>query len=251
MDYAAALLDEDRAFGDLIRAGDPATPVPTCPQWSLKQLFRHVGRGHRWAAQIVRDRLDHPLDFSQVENGKPPDDLDGAIAWLHDGAQHLTDVVERGGFETPVWTIVGTRPAYWWVRRRLHEVAVHRADAALALGRAYTLAPELAADAISEWLDLVVAQSKTDGASLPLDDGQSVHLHATDPGLGVGGEWTVRAAGGKIVWSLGHDKGTVALRGGASALLLASLRRVAVADADIEIHGDTGVWQRLLDQTPF
>lgn len=251
MDYAAALVDEDRAFGDLVRAGDPETPIPTCPGWNLKHLFRHVGRGHRWAAQIVRDRLDRPLDPRDVEDGKPPEDPDDALAWLHDGAQQLIDAVEHGGFETAVWTFTGTRPAYWWVRRRLHEDTVHRADAALALGEPYMLTPDLAADAMSEWLDLVVARSKGEGVSLPLDDGESVHLHATEPALGVGGEWTVRAAGGKIIWSLGHDKGSVALRGTASDLLLAILRRVPITDTGIEMHGDAGVWQRLLDQTPY
>ena len=74
MDYAAALLEQNRAFGELIRSGDPSAPVPTCPGWSLSQLFRHVGRGDRWAAQIVADRVDHYLDPRTVEGGKPPPD---------------------------------------------------------------------------------------------------------------------------------------------------------------------------------
>ncbi len=45
-----------RRSANSIRTADPATPVPTCPDWTLKQLFRHVGRGNRWAAQIVADR---------------------------------------------------------------------------------------------------------------------------------------------------------------------------------------------------
>ena len=58
MDFRAALLDQTRDFGELIRSADPSTPVPTCPDWTLKQLFRHVGRGNRWAAQIIADRRD-------------------------------------------------------------------------------------------------------------------------------------------------------------------------------------------------
>jgi uncharacterized protein (TIGR03083 family) len=251
VDYAAALLEQNRAFGELIRGGDPSTPVPTCPGWSLTQLFRHVGRGDRWAAQIVADRLDYRLDPRTVEGGKPPADPDEAISWLHGGAQRLIDAVEDVGVESPVWTFLGSRPAYWWVRRRLHEATVHRADAALALTVDYALTPELAADAISEWLERVAAQAGHGDAALPLEDGQTVHLHATDPGLGAGGEWTVRADDGRITWSHGHDKGAVALRGGAVDLLLAVVRRVPVADTDIAVLGDAAIWQHWLDHTPF
>jgi len=251
VDYAAALLEQNRAFGELIGSGDPSTPVPTCPGWSLSQLFRHVGRGDRWAAQLVADRADHYLDPRTIDGGKPPADPDEAIAWLHGGAQRLIDAVEHVGEETPVWTFLGSRPAYWWVRRRLHEATVHRADAAIALTTDYTLTPELAADAISEWLERVAAQAGHGDAPLPLSDGQTVHLHATDPGLGAAGEWTIRADGNRITWAHGHDKGAVALRGGAVDLLLATVRRVPVADTDIAVFGDSEIWQHWLDHTPF
>ena len=58
MDVRAALVEETAAFGDLIRTADPTTPVPTCPEWTIRQLFRHVGRGNRWAAQIVADQRE-------------------------------------------------------------------------------------------------------------------------------------------------------------------------------------------------
>jgi uncharacterized protein (TIGR03083 family) len=251
MDYTAALLDENRAFGDVVRGGDLSTPVTTCPGWNLGQLFRHVGRGDRWAAQIITDRVDHALDPRTVEGGKPPADPDDAISWLHDGAQRLIDAVEQAGMETPVWTFLGQRPAYWWVRRRLHETTVHRADAALATGRDYTVTPELAADAVSEWLELVAAQAGRDGAPLPLPEGQTVHLHATDPGLGASGEWTISAVDGMIVWAHDHGKGAVALRGDARDLLMAITRRISVADTGIEMFGDTAVWQNWLQDTPF
>lgn len=251
MDYAAALLEQNRAFGEVIRSADPSTPVPTCPGWTFTQLFRHVGRGDRWAAQIIIDRVDDYLDPRTVEGGKPPADTDDAISWLHAGAQRLVDAVEQTGMETPVWTFIGSRPAYWWIRRRLHEATVHRADAELALGLNYTLEPELAADGISEWLERVAAQAGRDGAPLPIDDGQTVHLHATDPGLGASGEWTIRADSGRIVWSHDHGKGAVALRGDVVDLLLAVVRRVSVADTDIAVFGDTSVWQNWLDHTPF
>ena len=51
-----------------------AAPVPTCPGWTLNQLFKHVGRGNRWSAQIIRERRAEPLNPRDVQNGKPPED---------------------------------------------------------------------------------------------------------------------------------------------------------------------------------
>ena len=94
MDFRATLLEQTRAFGDLIRSGDPATPVPTCGEWTLKQLYRHVGRGNRWAAQIITERRNQPLDPREVRDGRPPDDPDAAAEWLQQGAQP-TDRVRK------------------------------------------------------------------------------------------------------------------------------------------------------------
>ena len=251
MDYAAAFLEENRAFAELFRNVDESEPVPTCPGWSLAQLMRHVGRGDRWAAQIVRDRLTDFLDPRTVEGGKPPPDPAGAISWLHGGAQRLIDAVELSGVETPVWTFLGPRPANWWIRRRLHETAVHHADAAIATGGEFTLEASIAADAITEWLERVAIQAGSEGAPLPLEDGNTLHLHATDPGLGEAGEWTIGVGGGGITWSHEHGKGSVAVRGGATELLLAMTRRVSVADTGIESFGDDAVWQNWLDRTPL
>ncbi len=169
MDVRDALIEETAAFGELIRGADPATPVPTCPEWTLQQLFRHVGRGNRWAAQIVADRRDTALDPREVRDGKPPDDRDAAIDWLNAGAALILDSVDDVGADTEVWTFIGPRPAQWWIRRRLHEATVHKADAAIALGIDVELAPEVAADGIDEWLERVAVE--TNAESSPLDAG--------------------------------------------------------------------------------
>ena len=249
MDYASALLDETRALGELVRAGDPALPIPTCPEWNLTQLFRHVGRGHRWAAQIVGDRMDRPLDPRDVVDGKPPADTDAAVAWLNDGAQLLLDAVAKIGPDNPAWTFQGPRPSVWWVRRRLHEATVHRADVEVARGAEFVIAPELAADGIGEWLDLITARLSQN--EQPLSDGDSVHLHATDDGLGPVGEWTISRSGGAVTWAHEHGKGSVALRGPVRDLFVAVMRRVPVADTGIAMFGDTAVWQNWLDHTAF
>lgn len=248
MDFRAALLEQTRAFGDLIRPADPATPVPTCGDWTLRHLFRHVGRGNLWAAQIISEHRSQPLDPKDVRGGRPPDDRDDAINWLNDGAQAVIDAVDRVGSDARVWTFLGARPAGWWIRRRLHEATVHRADAALALGAEFELSPELAADALTEWIDRACVDTRHPAA---LDRGQSIHLHATDERLGPTGEWSIVHDEDGVSWSRTHGKGSVALRGPAKELLLATVRRRTAADAGLEVFGDTTVWDAWLDRTPY
>lgn len=248
MDYPAALLEQNEALGVLLRDADPATPVPTCPGWTLRQLFRHVGRGDRWAAQIIDDRLTEYLDPRDVRNGRPPDDTAGAIDWLHGGARGIVESVDRVGAETPVWTFLGPRPAAWWIRRRLHEATVHRADAAIALGLDYRLSPELAADGLTEWLQRVVAE-----AGSPLADGQTLHLHATD----TGDDWLLHGRDKALtlsyeqVESYEQADATAAVSGPATGLLLAVVRRRSAGPAELTITGAPEVWQAWLDHTPF
>ncbi|MGI8332695.1 maleylpyruvate isomerase N-terminal domain-containing protein [Actinomadura scrupuli] len=249
MDYVAALLEQNELFGELIRDADPSTPVPTCPGWTIQQLFRHVGRGDRWAAQIVSDRVEDYLDPRTVRDGKPPADPDGAIEWLHGSARAVVEAVAHVGEDTPVWTFLGPRPAAWWVRRRLHEATVHRADAALALGVGYDLAAPLAADAISEWLDRLAAE-QWNGSPAPLDSGVTLHVHATDD-LDSAGEWMIRGGHDGVSWEHGHGKGTAAVRGRAVDLLLALVRRRPAADAGVQIIGAQEVWANWLNRTPL
>jgi uncharacterized protein (TIGR03083 family) len=249
VDFRAALLDQTQAFGELIRHADQATPVPSCPDWTVKQLFRHVGRGNRWAAQIVADRRSEALDPKDVRDGKPPDDPDAAIDWLNGGAQALVVAIEQVGSDARVWTFNGPRPAGFWIRRRLHETLVHLADAALALGADFDPAPELAADAISEWVELMVVQA--DRHAPPVERGRTLHLHATDAGLGPTGEWTIANDEDGVSWTHDHGKGDVALRGPVRDLLLAIVRRRSVAELPIEVFGDVDVWDRWLERTPF
>jgi uncharacterized protein (TIGR03083 family) len=244
MDHAAALVDENALFADLAATAAPDTPVPTCPGWTLKQLFRHVGRGDRWAATIVR--TGRPADPRDVADGRPPDD--GLVEWLRGGPQAILDAVADLGADTEVWTFTGPRPASWWIRRREHEVLVHRADAALALGADFAVPADRAADGLSEYLGLVAARTP-DPDDPVLADGAVLHLHATDVGLGLAGEWLVRGTGGGIAWDHGHAKGDVAVRGPAADLVLALMRR-RPADS-VERIGDAALWEHWLARTGF
>ncbi|MEV4343568.1 hypothetical protein AB0J83_03695 [Actinoplanes sp. NPDC049596] len=123
----------------------------------------------------------------------------------------------------------------WWLRRRLSETTVHRADAAIALGRGYSLSPELAVEGISEHLERVALTagamiSTLDGlvkAPVPVGPGQTFRLEAFD----VPAVWTVvRDGEGVILSGDRRAEATAALRGPAVDLLLGVTRRRVFAD---------------------
>jgi uncharacterized protein (TIGR03083 family) len=252
--------DDDRFFTELractaelgrIIDGDLDRPVPTCPGWTFKQLATHVGRGHRWAAQIVATRASAPASTRDVPNGRMPDDPSQHQAWLAESADLVADAVTAVGDE-PVWTFTGPRPARWWARRRAHEVAVHLADAQLAVGRDVDLAPAFAADGVDEWLGLVMASTANPDQARALGgDGQTLHFHAIDPGLDGMGEWLVTRTPSGIAVERGHAKADVAVRAPAARLLLLLTRRLPAGDPGVEVFGEQALLTHWLEHTPF
>lgn len=239
-----------------IAAGDLGHPVPSCPGWTFRELATHVGRGHRWAAEIVATRAASFLPMAEVPDGKLPAEPAAREAWLNEAVDLLADAVAAAG-DDPVWTFLGPAPARWWLRRRAHEVAVHLADVQLATGREPDLDADLAADGIGEWLEIIagsahaateVARSRAEGLR---GDGQTLHFHATDPGLGGAGEWLVRRTPDGIAVQAGHAKADVAVRGPAARLLLVLTRRLPDTDPGVEIFGDQALFTHWLAHTPF
>jgi len=248
VEYRAALIQANRALAETAFAADPSTPIPTCPGWSMLQLIRHVGRGDRWAAQIINTGSSSDLDPRTVPDGRPPDVPEQARVWLEASPQVILDAVAAIGPETAVATFLGPRPARWWIRRRLHEATVHGADAALATGRSYELSPAVAVDGIEERLDRLTAELP----SLPgiaLANGATLVLKATDAGA----TWTVRGLHGGITWNrdVTTAPGTVTLSGPADALFFALVRRRTLDGAGIDIAGDAATWTTWLTETPL
>jgi uncharacterized protein (TIGR03083 family) len=256
---------DDRFFTELractaelaqIIDGDLERPVPTCPGWTFRQLATHVGRGHRWAAEIVATRAAEAIPLREVADGKLPEDPAWHAPWLNAGAARVIEAVTSAGSD-PVWTFIGMRPASFWARRRAHEAAVHLADAQLATGRDVDLAPSVAADGVDEWLTIIAGgtQGSTDPARAPAKklrgDGQSLHFHATDPGLAGTGEWLATRTPSGVTIVPGHGKADVAIRGPAVSLLLVLTRRLPPSDPAIDILGDPALFAHWLQHTPF
>ena len=241
-----------QTLAGLVDDADLASPVPSCPDWTLRQLATHVGRAHRWAAAIASTRSAEFIPFRQVPDGKFPDDPAEQAPWLRAGAARVIEAVREAGSD-PVWAFGGQRPASFWGRRMAHETAVHRADAELAVGREPRFEPYLAADAIDEYLDFLSGPAPGDPdprlGALPV--GAVMHVHATDEGLDGAGEWLVRRTGSAVKVDHGHGRGDVALRGPAGRLLLVLVRRIPPDDPGVQVLGDESVLTGWLAGTPF
>ena len=73
-------------LADITTGTDQAAQVPTCPDWTFRQLITHVGRAHRWAAEIVATQAAEPIPFREVPDGRLPDDPAERPQWLRRGA---------------------------------------------------------------------------------------------------------------------------------------------------------------------
>jgi uncharacterized protein (TIGR03083 family) len=237
---AEALHARTAAFAETVTGADPDARIPTCPDWPLRVLVGHIGQAHRWSADVVRSGPSPVPDPLDADPGAPETWAD----WLRQGADDLAKTVLDAG-ETPVWTFFGAQPAKFWLRRMLHDTTIHHADAALATGTAFEVAPDLAADAISEWLEMlsdpVTASLRPDFAELR-GTGQTLRLHPED-----GEGWLVTREPGGVRWTRDAGGADVTLAAPVQDLLLVLTRRLP-ADR-VTITGDSTLADHWLAHT--
>jgi MDMPI C-terminal domain len=121
---------------------------------------------------------------------------------------------------------------------------IHRADAVGTVRAGYVVAPDLAADAVDELLELIsdpqVAGSSPRMAELR-GPGGSIHLHATDTEPGLEAEWLIELVAGGFTWRRGHAKATVALRGPLADVMRVFWRRLPAGSERVEVLGDAAL----------
>ncbi|MZD05706.1 maleylpyruvate isomerase family mycothiol-dependent enzyme [Streptomyces sp. SID5785] len=255
--YCAEIVAQTVLLRQHLAGADLSVTVPSCPDWSLRELAVHVGGAHRWAATIVRTRASEEVPDEAVPDFTGPDDEDPAAldAWLAEGAALLAAELRAAGAGLPVWSWSWQRDAGFWARRMTHETVIHRADAALAAKADYDVAPDVVADTVEEWLRIVRFAQDTypeDTANELRRGGRSLHLHATDvPAGGAPAEWFVELADDGLVWRHEHARADVALRGPLTALLLAFYRRTSPDDPALEVVGDRGLLDFWLERATF
>ncbi len=192
------------------------TAIPTCPGWTMRDLLRHVGDVHRWAAAHVAERRTEPIRDIEDIAGALPDDAD-LLDWYREGHASLVGTLEAAAPDVVCWSFLpAPSPLAFWARRQAHETAIHRADAESALGEPAPFDPGFATDGIDELLIGFFGRPVSE--RLPVEP-HSLHLRSTNTAddwvVHVGPEGTTARRGA------GPDGGAdCSVTGGASELYL-------------------------------
>jgi uncharacterized protein (TIGR03083 family) len=228
-----------RADGDSLaeaaqRAGLDAA-VPTCPDWRVADLLRHLGGVHRWAAGHVTGQRREP--FSPDEEARlfaaPADDL--LLDWFRDGHRALTAALASAEPALDCWTFLPAgSPLEFWARRQAHETAVHRADAEAAAGGRPRWSPPFAVDGIDEVLNGFFGRRPQ---RLAADPPLRMSLHATDAGRA----WTIRMESDRLYVDAEEQPAGLRLAGTASDLYLLLWNRAGTDGLDVD--GDLQAWE--------
>ena len=213
------LLEELRRSTDdvaqVLRTGDVSARVPACPGFDLAGLAAHLGGVHRWATAALATTTAPSLRDAGPAEGQHLAD------WYAGTARGLLDALQATDPATPCFTFGPPRTAAFWLRRQVHETAIHLFDAWSAVGSASDLDAQLSADGIDEVLTVFLPRQVALGRTPAVE--QPVALHAID----TGGTWVV-----------GDGAPAATVHGPAYALLLLLWKRMSLEDAAVQVEGD-------------
>lgn len=219
-DAVDAIAAESRRLAEVVASSDLETRVPSTPKWAVRDLAHHIGTVQWYWSENVRAKNPNERSGGSLTPLPPDSDL---VAWLGWCTYGLLGALRDAGPEAPCWA--------WWpdptphtagavARHQAQEAAVHRWDAEGSAGSGSPLPPELAADGVPEFIEVMVGTDVTDLRG-------AVTLTATD----TGGIWLVASS------ASGADAlptRTAELRATASDLVLMLYRRLPVPDADVD-----------------
>jgi len=143
--------------------------VPTCPDWTVRDLIVHTGVVHRHKSETIRgDYQDQPASIPDA----PGSDVSDAevLEWFGSGVAQLLDASASADLSDPSWTwCAHDHTKDWWVRRMAHETAIHSIDAVIASGQQPVIETSLASDGVAEVLDEFMVGGPSWGVVAPTD----------------------------------------------------------------------------------
>jgi uncharacterized protein (TIGR03083 family) len=223
-----------RADGAAFRAavdqpGALSLNVPSCPEWSVGDLVRHLGAVYRRThSRISAGHADQPWGPPRVPDDAPAATDEAVLAWFEGELTQLDSALEAVDPDLPAWNWAPqAKAAGFWHRRMAHETTVHRWDAQLATGLPEPIEGKLAGDTVAEALDTYLPAGRRRG---PAEAAGLIHVVAAD----LGQEWYVRLRGDGVALLdtdtlLDDDEhpARAAASGSASDLALAIWGRIA------------------------
>jgi uncharacterized protein (TIGR03083 family) len=219
----------------VLQGHDPATPVPSCPGWTLDELAWHQGEAWAFWARMVDEHVTDVQTVRDMDEFVRPSG-DALLDWVAASHTAIYGALVDAPPEQEVWTWTGANRDAAWVRRRMaHETVVHSWDASRAVRLPDDIDPVVASDGIDEYLMWFAGRGGGAGAE-PV--GGTVHLHCID----TAGEWLVTALDASgATFTREHAKGDCAVRGRAGDLVLWLWGRDA---GPVEVIGDATVAAR-------
>ncbi|MFF7451707.1 MULTISPECIES: maleylpyruvate isomerase family mycothiol-dependent enzyme [unclassified Streptomyces] len=183
-EFVHTLDQEGRLLAAAAEEAGTDAKVPTCPQWQVRDLLRHTGAVHRWAAGFVAEGLTTPRPMGEAPDLHGPE----LLAWYRQSHQRLVETLTSAAPDVECFQFLpAPSPLAFWVRRQAHETAVHRFDAEAARGGAPSdIAPGFAADGVDELLTGFHARERSRVRSATP---RVLRVRATDV---EGAVWTVR-----------------------------------------------------------
>ncbi|MFJ9468567.1 maleylpyruvate isomerase family mycothiol-dependent enzyme [Streptomyces caniferus] len=261
MDYdghCAALVDQAVLLASCLteQDADLTTTVPSCPDWNLAQLLRHLGEAHRWVEGLVRTRATEPppdnaLRVLPRDVHQSPADV---AAWLTEGARRLADTLRTAGPDIRIWTPLPSGSPRFFARRMAHETVMHRADVTLALGSDFTVDQRIALDTLDEWMELGSLPEMFDvhpDRRTLLGPGRTLHFHATDTPPEASADWIVDLTGDTLAWRRAEEPAAVSVRAPLTDLLLLIYGRTPADGDTFDITGDAELLEFWLARVLF
>jgi uncharacterized protein (TIGR03083 family) len=227
-------------FAEVAREVDPATPIPTCPGWTLSKLIRHTGTIHRWVAEIVATGSQERVDSRSLSLALPDDDrwLPG---WLAGGGDALVEVLAAADPEAPVWAWGADQHVRFWPRRMIHETTVHRVDAERQPLQS-AVDPLVAADGIDEFFTNVKPSGSFSPEVAELRGDGSLAFVAIDRALGAGARWRIDLADDGFTVARTDESGAEAadatVTGPPDRVLLLLYGRLELSTPGLSLTGD-------------
>lgn len=231
-----ACLDADYQRLRTVAIEAPDAAVPSCPEWTMADLVRHVAGVYLHKVEGMRRGAEQP-SAPDLAGEEPIAALENAYREL------VAEFAARPSTETtPTW-YTPDQTVGFWVRRMAQETVIHRVDGELAAGA--TLAPvpdDLAFDGIDEVLVRFLSYCSYEypqelGDQLAECDGRAVRLAAGDA------SWFVRLAPKGIAISTKSEPTAATVGGTPVEVLLWLWRRV---DEEVmRVDGDAELVARL------
>lgn len=209
-----AISTHSRGLADAAR-GNLDADVENCPGWTVADLVWHVTEVHWFWKTIADGRLDAPPDESVRPKREPDERL---VPTFLAGAADLVDVLRGADQSARVWTWAPQKDIAFITRHQVQEAAVHHWDAAFAAAQDLAVEPDVAADAIEEFLTFSMASEQDPGEAGTDRLGQDLVLSSTDGQ----GAWSIKDAEPEaaLTWVRGAEEGAATVSGTASDLLL-------------------------------